>query len=388
MNRTVIFIGGGAASLTSAVLLKKKAPSFDVIIVEKEKKLGKKLSQTGGGKCNIAPNRDDLYAYNSEATHLLDDLFSDISLEDYLSLLGEIGINTKMIKDYGFYPIHESAPQVVKNLYHQINKLGIRVIYDEFVDYLIKDNKVHVSLKNESLVGDYLILATGGLNSKMKDVLSKHEIKLTKTYPGLCPIKVKEDVSKLFGCRFESNISLLYKGELVSRNYGEIQFKKDGVSGITVLNYSSYIARSLISSGTSINDFEISVGLLDNYEPHLLGNSVEEALFSLYREEYANYLIDKHHLVRKELVDLSIEKSLLNIIHDERFKVDSLYDYESSQVTVGGISLEEIDACFELKKSPHVFAIGEVLNVDGECGGYNLRFVLSSAFKAISKILE
>ena len=213
--KKVVFIGGGSASLTSAVLLKKKDPSLEVAIVEKEKKLGKKLSQTGGGKCNIAPLRDDLYAYNESSYARLDDLFSEISLEDYLDLLEEVEVVTKVIKNYGFYPIHESAPQLVKNLYHQINKSGIKIIYDEFVNYLLKDNKIEVSLKNQSLTCDYLVIATGGLTKEMKEIFTSHNISVTETYSGLTPIKVKEDVSSLFGSRFECNIALLYKNKVV-----------------------------------------------------------------------------------------------------------------------------------------------------------------------------
>ena len=83
-NKKVVFIGGGAASLTSAVLLKKEEPSFDVIIVEKDKKLGKKLSATGGGKCNIAPLMDNPYSYNFQAIEMLEKLYKDIPLDHYL----------------------------------------------------------------------------------------------------------------------------------------------------------------------------------------------------------------------------------------------------------------------------------------------------------------
>ena len=128
MNKRVIFIGGGASSLVNAVLLKKEEPSFDIFIIEKDKKLGKKLSATGGGKCNIAPLKDNPYVYNLDSIDLVTSLFKEYPLDKYLELLEKAGIATKTIKDYGYYPIHESAPQVVKNLYHQINKLGIKAI--------------------------------------------------------------------------------------------------------------------------------------------------------------------------------------------------------------------------------------------------------------------
>ena len=385
MNKKIVFIGGGASSLINAVLLKKEEPSFDVVIIEKDKKLGKKLSATGGGKCNIAPLKDNPYLYNREAIDLVESLFNDYPLKDYLNLLEQIGLDTKAIKDYGFYPIHESAPQVVKNLYHQINKLGIEVIYDEFIDFSINEDKVIIQLKEQTLEADKLVIATGGLSEEMRKVFESHKVEVSKTYPGLCPIRVKENVLPLFGCRFEAVITLLYKKNVYRQLYGEIQFKKDGLSGIPILNLSSLIARE---DNFKNGDYQISIGLPRNFEPNILGKSIEEALFMLFKEEYVNYLIDKHHLKRKELIDLTIEKEILKIIYDERFTVDSLYDFKDAQVTIGGVSLREIDDNFALKKYRNVYVVGEVLDVDGVCGGYNLRFAITSGFKAVASILK
>ncbi len=385
MNQKVIFIGGGAASLTSAVLLKKEEPSFDVIIVEKDKKLGKKLSATGGGKCNVAPLKDNPYVYNPAAIEMVESLFDEIPLHDYLNILESIGLDTKAIKDYGFYPIHESAPQVVKNLYHQINKLGIKVIYDEFVDYSEKDGRVLVELKEQFLEADKVVIATGGLNEDMRHIFESHGVITTKTYPGLCPIKVKEDVSNLFGCRFEAVITLLYKKNIVRQTYGEVQFKKDGLSGIPIFNLSSLISRE---ENFKSGDYQISVGLPDNFEINILGKTIEEALFMLFKEEYVNYLIEKHKFNRKELIDLSLEKKLLSIIHNEPFTVDSLYEMKDAQVTIGGVSLGEIDQNFALNNNKNIYVVGEALDVDGICGGYNLRFAITSGFKVVFELLN
>jgi len=382
--KRVVFIGAGAASISSAVLLKKREPSFDVVIVEKEKKIGRKLSMTGGGKCNIAPIKDNPYVYNVASISLLECLYQDISLDNYLSLLEEIGVLTKVIKDYGYYPVHESAPQVVKNLYHQINKLGIKLIQDEFIDYFECDNKIVVKLKTQDINADYLLLATGGLSKEMKDVFNRHEIKISKTLQGLCPIKVKEDVSSIFGCRFECVISLLYKKNIVKQYYVEVQFKKDGLSGIPILNLSSQISRKMIKEDFDIDDYQIQIELPKDLLGNFSNKTIEETLYSLYKEEYANYIINKHHLNKKYFAN----SSNINALLKERFTVSSLYDFESAQVTVGGVELEEVDTNFALKQDKRVYIIGEVLNVDGICGGYNLRFAITSGFKAVNSILN
>ncbi len=385
-NKRIVYIGGGAASLCSAILLKKRMPSFDITIVEKEKKLGKKFSATGGGKCNIAPIGDDVFMYNLSSQDLIDRLFKEISLSNYLTLLSEIGVNCKTIKDYGYYPIHESAPQLVKNLYHQLNVLGIKVIYDELVDYVENKDNVLVKLKERELTCDNLVLATGGLGtSNIADLLNKHSVKCTNIYPGLVPIKVKDDVSSLFGCRFEANISLKYENDLIKEFFGEVQFKKDAISGIPALNLSSEISRRQIKTNYPLDKYSIHIGLKDISSDFVLDKTVEEAFLSLFKEEYAKYLIERNRLNPKAIIDKNNVNEILNIISDQTFVVSSLYDFKDGQVTVGGVSLSEVDNNF---RRNNVFYVGELLDVDGCCGGYNLRFAITSGFIAALSLLK
>ena len=382
MNKRIVYIGGGASSLCSATLLKKRNPSLEVFIVEKEKKLGKKLSATGGGKCNIAPMCDDVFMYNMSAQDNIDQLFKEISLSNYLTLLSEIGVNCKTIKDYGYYPIHESAPQLVKNLYHQLNILGIKVIYDDFVDYVENKENIVIKLKTQEICSDNLVISTGGLGtSDIREVLDRHNVEYTNICPGLVPIKVKEDVSSLFGVRFEANISLKYNDNLIKEYFGEVQFKKDAISGIPALNLSSEISRRQIKDKDELTKYSIHIGLKDVQSNFMLGRTVEEALLSLFKEEYARYLIESNKLNPKAIAD----EKVLDIITNQSFVVDSLYDFKDGQVTVGGVDLNEVDDNFKKNK---VYFIGEVLNVDGCCGGYNLRFVITSGFKATLSLLK
>ena len=385
-NKHIIYIGGGASSLCSAILLKKRMPSFDITIVEKEKKLGKKLSATGGGKCNIAPAYDDVFMYNMSAQECVDKLFKEISLSNYLTLLSEIGVNCKTIKDYGYYPVHESAPQLVKNLYHQLNVLGIKVIYDELEDFIENRDGVLVKLKTQELTCDKLVISTGGLGtSDIRDLLDRHNVRYTNLCPGLAPIKVKEDVSSLFGCRFEANISLKYNNNLIKEYFGEIQFKKDAISGIPALNLSSEISRRQIKDNGDLSRYSIHVGLKDISSNFVLNKTIEEAFLSLFKEEYARYLISNNQLNPKEIIDNNNSQKILDIISDQSFTVKSLYDFKDGQVTVGGVLLNEVDDSF---RRNNVFYIGELLDVDGCCGGYNLRFAITSGFKAALSLLK
>ena len=390
MNKRVTFIGGGASSLCSAVLLKKNNPSLDVVIVEKEKKLGKKLSATGGGKCNIAPLKDDVNVYNLESRELVKKLFDDIPLDKYLANLKQIGVVTKIIKDYGYYPVHESAPQLVKNLYHQINKLGIKVIYDDFLNY-IEEKTIKVVLTYEQFDTDYLVLATGGINELVNPsfikMLGLHNVPVTKTYPGLCPLKLNGTPSDLLGCRFEAYVSLKKNGQEINHYSGEIQFKRDGVSGMPILNLSSELSRDLVNGNSE--DYVLEIGLPFEVDlSSFIGMTFEEALLSNFKESYVNYLLFANNINRKEIVSNNNIDTLSNLLYRQSFSINSLYDYQEAQVSVGGVDLSAINDDFSLKTNPNIFIVGEALNVDGICGGYNLRFAITSGFKVATTIAK
>ncbi|MCR4911709.1 MAG: aminoacetone oxidase family FAD-binding enzyme [Bacilli bacterium] len=404
--KRVTFIGGGSAALISSILIKQRDPSIDVFIIEKDKKLGRKLAMTGGGKCNMAPMDDDILAYNLESHDLLKDLYHDINLDSYFTYLSEVGIETKTIKDYGYYPTHESAPQLVKNLTHRVRKLGIHVINDELVDIEIVNHNpslYKLICKDSTYESEYVVFATGGMNDKMVAILEKLDIYLDGFHNGLCPIKLKENVSNLFGCRFMANVTLKENGKPYKKYFGEVQFKKDGLSGIPILNLSSDILRRFYNDSSlypqiekpisgCLDDFEIIVGLPEKYFNDIskkgYGVQSKDFLMKYFKEEYVDYLLCKHNVNPQEIVTSKNELVLSQMMLKESFHVDSFYGQEFSQVTVGGIPLINITKDFENKHIQNTYFVGEMLNVDGYCGGYNLRFTITSSIKCALSILK
>lgn len=366
MNR-VIYIGGGALSLTSSVLLKKRHPEVDVFIVEKDIKLGRKLMMTGGGKCNLAPNKNDeesLKGYNDQ--EYIKELFDEIPLKRYISLLKEIGIEVKKIKEYGYYPVNEHAPTVVKILTNQIKKLGIKIINDEFIDFNNDKEEIEVILKKQKIRCNKLVLALGGLK---EDVLINHNLKFISSSPGLCPIKVKENVASIFGVRMEADISYLFKGNIEYKEHGEIMFKKDALSGITIMNIASLIARKKdISNSQIIIDLTSGNNYLANNK-----STVEEYFLSLTKDIFADYLIKRFALDKNHIILDNEKEKYLKYVSSLSFTPISLYDYKDAQVTVGGY-----DVNAHIK---NVYLLGEMKNIDGLCGGYNLRYVISEGFR-------
>ena len=220
MSKVVCYVGGGAASIVSAIILKKHCLNDDVIVLESNKPL-QKLKMTGNGKCNIAPLNDDPNKYNN--SEFVKELFNEIPLNKYLDVLRELGIETKTIKEYGYYPVSESAPNVASILLSQCERYGVRIVND----YVIKYQKTKEGYKVVGKIGkyfaNYIVFGTGSV-AHIKDdgassvlrMFNRQGYKVIETVPSLCPIKVKEDVRSLFGVREEVQVSLYPKEFLFS----------------------------------------------------------------------------------------------------------------------------------------------------------------------------
>ncbi len=373
-----IFVGGGASSLVGAILLKKKHPEMEVFIIEKSGMLGRKLSLTGNGKCNLAPLSGGYESkYNNPS--FVKSLFEKIDDEEYRQTLKELGINTKYLDNKGLYPISESTKNVLTILNANIVKYSVQIIYENVLDYTSSKNGIIVKTDKQDLKCDYLFLGVGGKSypktgsdGAFFDVLQKHGYYMVPLRPALCPIKVKENVHDLFGARCKGKVSLLQKDKVLGVEEGEIMFKKDGLSGICVMNLSRLIqddecilSLNLIE-GVSKEDFLSYQG--DNY-------SLLISYLPIPLAKYVLKILSLDNNGQKEL--------LYKTLKDLRFTVKSLYGYDEAQVTRGGISLENIHKDFSSSIENNVYLLGEMLDIDGPCGGYNLRFALTSAFYCV-----
>ena len=380
----IAIVGGGAASLICANLIKDYDGTSEVFIIEKNDKLGKKLKMTGNGKCNLAPIFDNIDAYNNP--QFVEQLFKEVSFSDYLKVLQDLAVPTKTIKNQGYYPLSENAPNVVSILSNGLKNKGVKVIQGEVIEY---DNKrIYLKDKND-IAFDKIIFATGGKSyansgsdGSLFKVFQKHGYKINELKPSLCPIKVKENIKSLFGSRAHGILTLLKDGKVCYLEAGEVMFKKDAISGIAAMNASSYIAHHE-------GKYQISINFLDNgffnsfeNNPHI---TVIDALTAYVPLPIAEHIIRKLNInsvsLFREYAD-KIKNALENLV----FTYDSLYDFDSAQVTAGGIDVKEIDASFKSKREKNVFFIGEMLDVDGLCGGYNLRFAISSAIQCAKHI--
>ena len=359
-------IGGGASGLFFSYFLKKMVgQNADVTIFEKNSKVGKKILASGNGKCNLTNATLEAGLYNSRfASKIVD----EIDTEFVKNAFFDLKIITKTDSFGRIYPVSEAANSVLDALYNANINLGNRII----CDHEVKDLKVTKDgFLIDNLAFDYCIMACGGLagvnyNSLIGKKLTEFGHKWIKDEPGLCSIITKEDTASLNGLKVKAKVST--NGHNFS---GEVLFKKNGLSGIAIFEASRYV---------KVND-AISLDLMEDKTPDEVNDLIKDW-------DTLGYSFPKMvalDIKKRANGDLSVAKK---IIKDYKFTVKAKSGYDNAQIMMGGIDTDDLTLDLESKIVPHLFVLGEVANVDGTCGGYNLHYAWASAIKASQKIAK
>lgn len=387
----VAIIGGGPSGILSAIMLKKNNPEFEVMIIEKEERIGKKIYVSGNGRCNLfnSIHGNDLYnSYrNKEKAKMV---FDNV---DIIKTLNYLGLDTKFEGNLG-YPYTESSKTVMDVFMYHLKKENITICTKtEFKGYSLDNNKIVVFTSNGKIDVDKLVIACGGKSSPVHgsngsifNILESHGYRISPLYPGLSPIKVKQDVEYLKGNKVKCLVSLYKEDKKIYQEKGEVLFKEDGLSGIAIMNCSSIIARNDIKGNYSIS--------LDLF-PHLS----QEELFELWMKKSENgypYLdgslitpmaryIEAYTLTKGKK-NIEETKRVTECVKNLVFDYDSLYSFKSSQVTIGGVDITQIKDNFESKIENNVYILGETLDNDGLCGGFNLMWCFGTSLKFVSDL--
>ncbi len=401
-NFDVAIVGGGASGIATALAILKENKDFSICIIDKNESLGKKILATGNGRCNIT----NKYAEN----------YNEVS--EFLSYLG---VFTKELEEGRIYPCSMQASSVVELFLEKLMLSNIHIIKkarvfniqkvvnkDCFkIDYEIEKNKVEKEIIKKEFFSKKVVVATGGkagiqwgCTGDGYKILEKLSHNVLDVRPALTSIKVKNLDERLNGVRSLGKVSLLKNKEVIKDEMGEIQFLKDRISGICVFNLSEYILLDKnkdISLEEKFGEYEIKIDLLPKvskkdfnlilkdrrcnqgeFSPeYILKTIVNSKIGEVFISKIAN----SKNIKVKDLTDEDIEK-LSDMIKDSKFKVKGTGSWKESQVTAGGIPVDEIDLeTMESKIIPDLYIVGEIINWQGICGGYNLNFAWHTGLK-------
>lgn len=385
--KKVFIIGGGASGLTAAI--KASRNGNDVTIFEKNEKLGKKILMTGNGKCNYWNENQDLKYYHSSGDYTK--IVNQLNLTKAHAFLDSIGI-VPFIKNGYYYPNSNQAISVVNALVDEAINNGVKIINEEVTNVDKKDNKFIINNKYES---DVLIVATGGKAAPKTgsdgfgyELAKKFGHNIIKPLPALVGLEVEENLKELSGIRLIGEANLFINNEFIQKEFGEIQINDYGFSGIPIMQLSSNAIKAIDED----KNVSISLNLLPNISDDILGlrsflkvqdrhlnnKTISQILDQLFNYKLSNYLlkiskIDNNSKIEK-LTNDDLDLLCHNILNFN-FKVLKDHGFDNAQTTSGGVDLKEVNLdTLESNKVNGLYFCGEVLDVDGACGGYNLSF--------------
>nr|WP_304284401.1 NAD(P)/FAD-dependent oxidoreductase [Clostridium paraputrificum] len=396
----VIVVGGGPAGIMAALTASK---TNEVILVERNNEIGKKLRLTGGGRCNITNNRSideffDKVVTNKKFLYSAFYTFSNDSLLEYLKE-NNFEYKIEYDNDNKVYTKSDKADDIIRLFIDNLEKSNVKVMYDTKVeDLIVEDNIIRgiVTSNGNKILGDKVIISTGGKSvpatgsdGSMYDILSKYGHKIDALYPGLVPLVIKEGfVKNLQGVSMKN---VVLSAKVKKKKYeiiGDMIFTHFGISGPGVLKLSSYINRPLENGEVEVTlDFlqdkskdEISKLIKENTNKTVLNN-----LKGLLPGNFLKEIVGLLNLTETKPSELKKEDEikLVNYIKEMKLTAIETLSIKAAMVTSGGVAVKEINAStMESKLIKNLYFAGEVIDVDAETGGYNLQIAFSTGYLA------
>ncbi len=390
----VAIIGGGASGLISAIEIKSENPKVNVTVFEKLSKAGKKLLATGNGRCNFTnENLSPVNFYGDKAflKSILTSVHADT--ENYFRSLGILAYR----EDGRIYPRSQQASAVRDALVNKAIALGVEFIYDSKIE---KINTLNYKFQIDSHTFDCVLITTGGKASPVHGsdgsgykIAEDFGHTLTPLYPALCGLVPEEKLSILKGVRAECKASLYSGNVLLGEESGEIQFTDKGISGIPVMNLSHLCKdyknlKLILNLCEDISETELRehINMSDkNLETEELLNGIINSKLGFKVMDYAGI---KAHTKLADISKRQIDY-LIDALFNLEIPIKCTRDFDNAQITCGGVDTKEINPktmMSEIKNG--LFFAGEILDIHGDCGGYNLHLAFTTGRIAAEGIIN
>lgn len=400
MKKDIIIIGGGASGMMCAIKAKEKNPEKSVVILEKQSRIGRKLLSTGNGRCNLSnSDANNTEHYHGSFKNNLKTVFKECL---FLKTLEQFPIALDLDSEGRYYPFSNHAGTVLDILRFRLEELGVEIYCDTLVKSIIKkDELFFISTDDKEFSCKKLVIATGspaspklGADKSGLDLLRKLGHKITPLHPALCPLEVAESkiMPSIKGVR-QKGIASLYDGnELIKTESGEIQFTENALSGICIFNLSSF-AKDLKNPIVSLNlnydkdNYGQLLYVLKLNKERFKKREISRFLDVFYVNKLGIAIIKSAGIknINRPVSTLSKDEieNICDTIYDWRFKVKLSSDFNKAQVCSGGVSGDEINPkTMESKVVENLYICGEAVDINGDCGGFNLNFAFSSGIIA------
>ena len=398
--KRVIVIGGGAAGMMAAVQAAKNGSS--VLLLEKTNRLGRKLSITGKGRCNITNATDiqEIINHIPGNGRFLNSVLKSFNSTDVINFFESIGVKTKVERGNRVFPESDKAADVVNALTNQMQELGVEIRTSARVtDIIIRDGEViGVEVNSKVENADSVILAAGGASYPATGstgdgfkIVKKLGHTVTKILPALVPLETEENfVKDLQGLSLRNvKVTLLADNKKIAEEFGEMLFTHFGVSGPIILTLSRKAAFLLdegkfvelsINLKPALTPEQLSARVLRDFEKYKR-KSTKNALVDLLPAALIPIILDFAYIDENKHIDSITQaerRRLIDTLRDLKLTITKTRPIDEAIVTAGGVSTKEINPkTMESKLIKGLFFAGEVVDVDGFTGGFNLQAAFS-----------
>lgn len=397
----IAVIGAGASGMMAAITAASRG--CKVLLFEKNDRVGKKILATGNGKCNLTNKDFAVDKYYCSHIEKLNAVFSAFGVEELLAFFNENGLMVRERDGY-VYPYCEQAAVVLDFFRRKLIHEKIQILLEKEVlqiTYSQKTKQYTILCGDDTYQADKVIVSCGGPAS-LRDGKGMTGFQIAKSFghkiipvvPGLVQLRAGDSFVKvLSGVRAKAEISLLVNEKVIAKEFGELQFTDYGISGIPVFQISRLCSYALADS----SKVKVAVNLFPEFDKEAFDQFFLTRMSQfgeLSLEEFLSGTVHKKiHICLMKQFGLSAEQKIKKIPKDKLlaflshyqnliFHIQSVNGMENAQVCAGGVDLREVSDTLESLKCPGLYFTGEVLDVDGKCGGYNLQWAFSSGYVA------
>ena len=410
----VVIIGGGPAGMIAAISSKENHPEDEVIILEKNNTLGKKLLITGKGRCNITSSLNiDEFIKNIPGNGMF--MFSALknyTNEDIVNLLEKNGVQTKEERGNRVFPVSDKSRDVLEALERELKRLKVNIKLESEVKKVNKiENIFYIDTNQEQIKADKLIIATGGKSYPLTGSTGDGYLfakwfghTVTDIRPSLVPLEIDE----IEECRMMQGLSLrnveikikdIEKNKLIYEDFGEMLFTHFGISGPTILSSSAHLIRYknvdellknkkikiTIDLKPALTEEQLNLRILRDFEKEK-NKEFKNSLFELLPRKMIDYVILKSKINPNKKVNEITKQERLNLvklIKQIEFSIKGTRPIEEVIITSGGINIKEINpSTMESKLVKGLYFAGEIIDVDAYTGGFNLQIAYSTGYTA------
>ncbi|RXJ84063.1 NAD(P)/FAD-dependent oxidoreductase [Arcobacter sp. CECT 8985] len=401
----IAIIGGGAAGVIAAITAKRLNKKLHVDIFDINKAIGKKILASGNGRCNISNTKITQENYFGENPSFINQALKEFDFKAFENFCKSIGLILDIKDSCKVYPLSNEAKSVVTLLENELDRLEInQILQTKIVDIQKLDEKFNlISVENKEFNGYDRVLISSGLQAAPQlnstedgiDIATKFNHTFNPTYPSLVGLHTQFDYkNKLQGVKKEATVTLYIDKQKDKQITGDVLFTKYGVSGFAILDISQYAVYplSLYQDVTiSINLFPTLtrnelLGILQTLFKTLAKSDAVEALTGIIPIKLAVVLLQMNNIdinAKADSINAKQQRAIINTLTNLRLKIEDTQGFKHAEASGGGIRTDEVDnKTYESKLCKNLFFAGEVLDIVGNRGGFNLHFAWASGFLA------